>query len=105
MYGKVFKFAFIIEGHGEAEALPLLVRRICSEILDFFAFETTRPVRVPRSKLVRPGEFERAVKLAVSAVEGNGAVLVVLDADEDAPCVLGPLLKNRAVTIAQPHRV
>ena len=101
----VLKFAFITEGHGEIEAMPLLVRRICSEILGFYAFPTTRPVRVSRSKLVRAGEFERAVKLALSATEGNGAVLVVVDADEDSSCLLGPMLKNRALAITQPQRL
>src|SRR4051794_26679523 len=105
MPGSIFKFGFVVEGHGEVEAAPLLVRRICTEVLGFFMFETTRPVRVSRSKLVRSGEFERALKLAFGAVEGAGAVLVLLDADDDAPCVLGPSLKHRALSIAQSNRV
>jgi hypothetical protein len=101
MPGDIVKFAFVIEGKGEVEAIPLLVRRICSEILGFFAFKTTRPVRVPRSTLVRAGELERAIRLAQIAIDRNGPVFVVLDADEDAPCELGPSLKARALMIAQ----
>jgi hypothetical protein len=36
MEGSLFKFAFVVEGHGEVEALPLLVRRICNEIAWLF---------------------------------------------------------------------
>jgi hypothetical protein len=102
MSDKVVNFAFVIEGSGEVEALPLLVRRIAGEILGYFSLRTTRPVRIPRSKLVRPAELERAIQLAGAAVGGNGPVLVVLDGDDDAPCVLGPALKSRAHKIARP---
>jgi hypothetical protein len=101
----VVKFAFVIEGQGEIEAIPLLVRRICNDILGFFALKTTRPVRIPRSKLVRPGELERAIRLAQEICEGTGPVVVELDADEDTPCVLGPQLKARALKIARPQSV
>jgi hypothetical protein len=105
MPGDLVEFAFVIEGKGEVEAIPLLIRRICSDILGFFAFKTTRPVRIPRSTLVRPGELERAIRLAQTTVDGKGPVLVVLDADEDAPCELGPRLKARALMIAQASRL
>jgi hypothetical protein len=105
MPGDLVRFAFVIEGEGEVEAIPLLVRRICSDILGFFALKTTRPVRIPRSTLVRPGELERAIRLAQTAVDGKGPVLVVLDADEDAPCELGPRLKARALMIARANRL
>ncbi len=105
MSHSVFKFAFIIEGQGETEAIPLLIRRICMDIVGFYAFETTRPVRVSRSKIVRTGELERALRLALGPIQGDGAVLVVLDADDDAPCVFGPNLKSRALRVTQPHRV
>lgn len=106
MPDNVVKFAFVIEGHGEVGAVPLLVRRICSDLLGFFTLKTTRPIRVQRSKLVCPGELERAIQLAQLAVEGSGVILVILDADQDAPCVLGPKLKARALTVTQqPHLV
>jgi hypothetical protein len=41
MPGDLVNFAFVIEGKGEVEAIPLLIRRICSEILGFFDFKTT----------------------------------------------------------------
>ena len=105
MPGDLVKFAFVIEGKGEVEAIPLLIRRICTDILGFYAFKTTRPVRIPRSTLVRPGELERAIRLAQTAADGRGPVFVVLDADEDAPCELGPRLKARALMIAHASRL
>jgi hypothetical protein len=101
MPGNVVRFGFVVEGQGEDEALPLLVRRICNELLSVFSIRTTRPVRTTKSKLVRPGELERAIRLAQFANEMQGPVLVVLDADDDCPAELGPILKLRAVPVAQ----
>jgi hypothetical protein len=98
-------FGFVIEGQGEVEALPLLVRRICYELCGIFELQTARPVRIQRSKLVRPGELERAIRLALVTNHAHGPVLVVLDADEDCPATLGPSLKSRSLTVTQAHGV
>ncbi len=100
MPGNIVRFGFVIEGQGENEALPLLVRRICNELLGVFAVSTTRPVRTTKSKLVRPEELERAIRLAQHLNE-MGPVLVVLDADDDCPAELGPSLKLRSLPFAQ----
>lgn len=105
MPDKVVHFAFVIEGKGEVDAIPLLIRRICSELFELFAVKTARPVRITKSKLVRPGELERAIQLARSTNQSHGPILVVLDADEDCPATLGPILKSRAIPLAQPHDV
>lgn len=95
MPDNVVNFAFVTEGEGEVAALPLLVRRICYELLGFFAVKTARPVRITKSRLIRAGELERAIRLARSTIPADGPVLVVLDADEDCPALLGPSLKAR----------
>lgn len=105
MPNDVVTFAFVVEGHGEVDAVPLLVRRICGEMLGCWAVKTTRPVRIPKSKLVRPHELERAILLARNINRGQGPVLVVLDADDDCPASLGPQLRSRALSISQPHEV
>lgn len=105
MPDSVVHFGFVIEGKGEVGAIPLLIRRICNEVFGAFAVKTARPVRITRSKLVRAGELERAIRLAQTANQAQGPVLVVLDADEDCPAKLGPSLKSRALGIAQPHGV
>lgn len=93
-------FAFVVEGEGEVEAFPLLVRRICHETFQFFSISTSRPVRCPRSTLLKPNELERAVEFARGQKQGRGPVLVLLDADDDCPAQLGPQLKARVFSNA-----
>jgi hypothetical protein len=100
MSDSIVHFAFVVEGKGEVEAAPALVRRICYEVLSFYALTTTQPVRVTKTTLIRPGELERAIRLAQIA-NGGGPVVVLLDADEDCPAVLGPSLKARANGIVE----
>lgn len=90
----------IVEGQGERHALPLLVRRI-GERLDPPAYWDVPPaIRIPRTKLLRPGELERAVTLARSNVlnsaGGTGAVIIMIDADDDCAAELAPDLLQRA---------
>lgn len=105
MPGDIVHFGFVIEGQGEVEAIPLLIRRICNELFGVYALKTTQAVRIPRSKLVRERELERAIRLAQINNGAQGPVLVVLDADDDCPVILGAQLKARALAIAQPRSV
>jgi hypothetical protein len=91
----------IVEGHGEVESLPILVRRIHADAQTPWAPDIRRNdvIRVPRSRLLRPEEFERTVELAARRAGADGAVLVLLDADDDLPCVLAPELLRRAHTV------
>ena len=98
------RFGIVIEGHGEVEAVPLLIRRIGYEICGLNV-QTTRPVRITKTSLVRPGELERAIRLAQRNAGPSGPVVVILDADKDCPALLGPDLKARALPIAQGHHV
>jgi hypothetical protein len=91
------RLACVVEGHGETSALPILLRRVISEISPGCHAEIPHPIRRPRSKLVQPGELERAVELAAAKVAPDGVVLVLLDADDDCPATVGPDLKMRAV--------
>ena len=52
-------FGFVIEGKGEEDATRVLIRRICNEVLQRFAVKMTRPVRVTKSKLIRPENYRR----------------------------------------------
>lgn len=93
------RIACVVEGHGDIEAVPIVVRRIAEQILPPVIVHVTAPVRTPKSKLVKPGELERAVELAARRVAGGGGVLVVLDSDDDCPAQIGPALLARAAGV------
>ena len=86
----------IVEGHGEVQAVPILIRRIAADLGHGFAVRIERLIRTPRSKLVRPGDLERAVELAARRAGTDGGVLVLIDSDGEPPCILGPTLLQRA---------
>lgn len=93
----------IVEGRGEVSAVPELVRRIAGEVSPELVVEVPRPIRVPRNKIVKEGELERAVMLASYKAGIDGCVLVLLDADRDCPAELAPQLLARAAA-ASPGR-
>ena len=105
MPGNIVRFGFVVEGHGEVEAVPLLIRRICNELFGVYGVKTTQAVRITKSKLVKEGELARAIRLALINNQSRGPVLVVLDADDDCPVTLGAHLKAQALAIIQPHAV
>lgn len=79
--------AAIVEGHGEVQAVPVLLRRIGRE---FYGVELRclKPHRVPRGKMTKPDELARALRLQAARSEPRGAVVVLLDADDDDPIEL-----------------
>jgi hypothetical protein len=87
--------ASIVEGHGEVDALPVLVRRIAFELDPAIDLEFPSPIRISRSKILRPGELERAVSLAALNAGRDGGIFVLLDSDDACPASLGPELLQR----------
>ncbi|MBN1674535.1 MAG: DUF4276 family protein [Kiritimatiellae bacterium] len=92
------RVATIVEGHGECEAVPELVRRIARDIDPGFVPQVLPPLRVPASKLLREGEVERSVEFARRKLGGAGGILVVVDCDWEDGCPAhdGPALLGRA---------
>jgi hypothetical protein len=86
----------IVEGHGDSGALPIVIRRIAGEIDPAVDARIPHPIRIPKSRLVKPGELERAVGLAARKLDGPGGILVLLDSDEDCPATAVPPLLARA---------
>ncbi len=92
----------IVEGHGEDKAVRILLQRVWREILGQDYIHVLRPIRGSRHKLVRKEDLERAIALAASKLKGACAprdprlILVLLDADTDPTCVLGPRLLSYA---------
>ena len=75
----------IVEGHGEAEAVPLLIRRIGQEVSPLSTPDVVKPIRVPRGSMLKTGELDRYVSLAGIRVGSDGRILILLDAHRDCP--------------------
>lgn len=86
----------IVEGRGEHDAVPLLLRRIVTWLDPTREVVVAPPHRLPKGRLVKDHEIKRAVELAARKVGAGGPILVLLDADDDAACVLGPKLLSWA---------
>ena len=87
----------IVEGHGEVEAVPILIRRIAASLYPELLIETPPPIRIPRNKVVKEGELERGVELAARNIKSQGGIFIILDSDDDCPAQLGPELLRRAL--------
>jgi hypothetical protein len=93
--GNSFRLCCIVEGHGEIDAVPALVHRICQE-RRVPAPVIPRPMRCDRHRLIKSGETERAVRLAIKGTHPSGGVLMLADADDDCAAKIGPQLLERA---------
>jgi hypothetical protein len=94
----VIQIVSIVEGRGEIEAVPILLRRLLLLAPPGQPWDVQPAIRIPRGRLLKVGELERAVDLAGRRVGGKGLVLVVLDSDDDCPAELGPRLSQRAAS-------
>lgn len=89
----------VVEGFGEVESTPLLLRRLFS-MKNVRNVEVAHPYKVQRNKMVRQGELEKAIRHVAIARQGCNAILVLLDADDDCPAKLGPSLEERAPSVS-----
>ena len=99
------KFGLIVEGHGEVQAAPILVRRLAQHLGCNETIEVLKPHRIHRQQIVKVGELERAVEFMARKVGEGGKILVLLDADEDCPAQLGPMLQARALTARSDRQI
>ncbi len=85
-------FGLIVEGHGDVEGVPALVRNHFARV-GIFA-QVLKPMRVPRTKVApRFNDVENAVRfLALKEAE---RILLVMDADDDCPVELSENLAAR----------
>lgn len=84
----------IVEGHGEVEALPLLIRRLFEKYRPGVFPMVNPPSRVKTGSFVNDHDyFNKYVALAAAkAAQGNGTVLILLDCEDDCPGTPGPCL-------------
>ena len=92
------RLAAIVEGHGEVEAVPILIRRIAGEFDPATVVNVDPVLRVPASCLRKNGELERQVERAARKMQGRGGILILIDCDWDGGCPAeeGPALVGRA---------
>lgn len=89
------ELSLIVEGHGDTTAYPKLISKIAVHHgLAPPIFKN--PLRITKSKLLKPGELERAVELATRSMSPTGRILIVIDVDDDCPATMGPELLERA---------
>ena len=89
----------IVEGHGEVEAVPVLIRRLAANLYPELAVIVPRPIRIARNKLLQAGGLEKWVEVVSVRVGAQGAIFVILDSDDDCPAELGPELLDRALQV------
>src|SRR5438876_422993 len=86
------QIACIVEGKGEEEAPPILIRRIAASLDPPVYPHVFTAIRWPKSQLVQQHHLIDAINRAIRQASHPVAVLVLLDADDDCPAELGPRL-------------
>jgi hypothetical protein len=92
----MLRVAIIVEGDGETEAVPVLLRRIADRCGFSGKVEIVNKLRIPAGRLIKQDELERAVELSARKLGGLGGIFILLDSEDDCPAVLGPALGGRA---------
>ena len=88
----------IVEGRGDEEAAPVLIRRVLYERMSEFGIGVARPKKANgKGNLI--SRFEDFLSYA-QMTEGCAAILVLLDSDGQCPRELGTRLAQRARAIA-----
>lgn len=100
----MISIASIVEGDGEVSALPILLRRLAAELTPAALVNPLLPIRVRRDRFLnKEDEFRRQLLLAAAKSGEHGWILIVLDADDDCPKMLGIDIYRRAQQYI-PHR-
>lgn len=95
----------IVEGDGDVLAVPLLLRRISSELLGCNDLVCLTPYRLPRTRLLNVAELSRALAIAHAKLRNANPpcfVILLMDADDDCPRELvARLTESHAAQIAR----
>lgn len=89
----------VVEGDGECDAVPVLIRRIALDIDPGFVPHILSPLRVPAAKLKKPEELNRTIRLAALKLQGAGGIFILVDCDDGCPAKEGPELLAMAQKI------
>lgn len=80
----------IVEGYGEVESVPVLLRRLV-EASGAFQLVIKRPFRRNRTELVQESSLRDTVRIVLR--QGCEGILILLDADDDCPKDLAPTIQ------------
>lgn len=94
------KLIAIVEGHGDVAAV-----RVLQEKLQRYDVAVESSIRVPKDKLLKPGELERAVNLAARRTSATDGIVVLVDADDACPAELAPAMATRAAESRPDRRI
>jgi len=97
-----FFVAPIVEGHGEVQAIPILLQRVLSELGGNALLHINPALRVKAGSFLRDHDyFARYIELAARKAKANngGSVLILLDSEDECPAQLGPELSQRATSV------
>jgi Domain of unknown function (DUF4276) len=89
----------IVEGHGDVEAVPALLRRLVAEA-SYPDITILKPIRAKRAELVTAASLDRWIQLA--RTRNPQAILILFDGDDDCPAELAPVVKQFATASAAP---
>ena len=92
----------IVEGHGEVQAVPILLRRILSEKRADAFLRVNPPLRIKTGSFFRDtAYFAKHIELAARKARphSRGSVLILLDCEDDCPANIGPELLAKASAI------
>jgi hypothetical protein len=94
----------LVEGDGDKDAVPFLLRRMFPEMGKPECTPAPRPIMCGEvKKLKRPGELEKFVEYACRRSDGDSVILTV-DCDDDCPKHLVKEFSRRADPIAMATR-
>lgn len=96
----------IVEGDGEVDALPVLLRRVSDWLTPDQYVHIQRPIRVRREQFLnREEEFVKKLRLAASFCGVAGWILILLDADDDCPNEMAEQIRAKAAMVVPLHHV
>ena len=84
----------VVEGYGEVQAVPELLRRLINEAQSW-DIKVGNPIRWTRSAMATEEGVVRAVTLARTKPDCGG-ILLLFDSDDDCPAELGPRVQGWA---------
>lgn len=101
---QIISIASIVEGDGEVNALPIVLRRFNEWKPGSCYANPLPPIRVHRDRFLNKEDvFRKQLLLAAAKCGDHGWILVMLDADDDCPIQLAQAILQRASQVV-PHR-